>query len=129
MAKGVWSDSEPAVEIDSVADLERFIDEAEARCGRPVAVSVDAHGYTADLLVGHEMSFVHLRPSGEPPRRYFVTVGGIEEGMVEFWLQTNHHTEFEARHLVPKVEAREVFIAFFQTGARSSRVQWEEYSA
>jgi hypothetical protein len=128
MATGVWSDTEPAVEIASVDDLDRFVEQAEANARFPVAVSVEVHGYRVDLLVGHERSFIHMTPdrAGEP---YYVTTGGTAEGTVNFWLHSSHHTEFEGRHLVPKVLARDAFRQFFRTGTLSAAVEWEKYFA
>lgn len=123
-----WSDSEPPRQIEKAEDLDRIIDECEGRCEFPIAISLDAHGYRADLLVGHAQSFVHLTPhaDGEP---YFVTVGEPIAGLVDFWLHVNHHTQFEARHLVAKAAARAAFVEFFRTGKRSSAVRWERYEA
>lgn len=128
MTSGIWSTSESSIDIDSVDDLERFVDFGESKAERPTAISVDVHGYRVDLLVGHDKSFVHMTPDdhGHP---YHVTVGGPPEGGVDFWLHTLHHTWFESRHLVPKPLAREAFQFFFQTGRLSPAVEWEQYFA
>jgi hypothetical protein len=128
MPPATRSDDEPDVNVETVTDLERFIDDSEACCRLPVAVSVTAHGHRADLLVGHVKSFVHLSPEavGEP---YYVTVGEPAEGHVDFWLHSNHHTQFESRHLVDKAAARAAFVEFFATGRRSASVLWESYDA
>lgn len=123
-----WSDAEPSRRIERADELERFIDECEDRSEFPVAISLDAHGYRADLLVGHERSFVHLAPETEGAP-YFVTVGDPTEGVVDFWFQLNHHTQSEARHFVEKAAARAAFVEFFRTGERSSAVRWERYEA
>jgi hypothetical protein len=129
MVSGVWLETEPTVGIASVDDLDRFIDHAEARCERPTAISVEAHGYRADLLVGHDRSFVHLIPDDPDRRPYHVTVGEAVGSGVDFWLHGWHHTEFEARHLVPKQLAREAFREFVRSGMLSSVVRWEQYTA
>jgi hypothetical protein len=127
MATGTWSDAEPSINIATVDDLDRFVDSAEATCERPTAISIDMHGYRVDVLVGHESSFIHLSPNEERP--YHVTVGGPTEGTVNFWLHGSHHTEFENRHLVPKLLAREALREFFKTGRLSPVVEWEQYFA
>jgi Immunity protein Imm1 len=128
MTSGTWSETEPSVAIDSVEDLDRFVDFAESKAEMPSAISVDTHGYRVDLLVGHEMSFVHMTPDDlEQP--YHVTIGGPSEGVVDFWLHSWHHTQFENRYLVPKSLAREAFREFFQTGRLSPAVEWEDYLA
>lgn len=128
MPRAIWSDRERDVDVETVADLESFIDENEARARFPVAISVMAHGYRADLLVGHAQSFVHLSPDAEGDR-YFVTVGESAGGSVDFWFHTNHHTQFEARHLIDNAAARAAFVEFFATGRRSTTVRWERYAA
>lgn len=123
-----WSDAEPPRRVERAEELERFIDECEDRSEFPVAISLNSHGYRADFLVGHERSFVHLAPvtEGAP---YFVTVVDPANGVVDFWFQLNHHTQFEARHLVEKAAARAAFLEFARTGERSSAVRWEQYEA
>ena len=128
MTSGVWSETESAVHISSVADLDRFVDFAEAKAERPSAISVEIHGYRVDLLVGHEKSFVHMTPE-DSAHPYHVTTGGPREGGLDFWLYSWHHTWVEGRHLVPKMLAREAFREFFLTGRLSSAVEWEEYFA
>lgn len=129
MAVGVWSEGEPSVEIESIDDLERFIDHAAAASERPTAISVEVHQYRADLLVGHPYSFVHLTPDDPDAKPYFVTVGRTGERGVDFWLHAWHHTWFDGRHLVPPQVAREAFREFFRSGRLSAAVDWEEYSA
>lgn len=128
MTHGKWSETEPPVSIETVDDLNRFLDFVEAKVERPTAVSIESHGYRADLLLGHDKSFVHLSPDDldEP---YFVTVGGSSDGSVEFWLHSWHHTEFEGRHLVEKALARTAFREFFRSGKLSPVVEWEQYMA
>ena len=129
MISGVWSETEPSVDIESVDDLDCFIDYAEAKSERPTAISFEAHGYRADLLVGHEKSFVHLSPDDPDQRPYFITVSGAVEDGLDFWLHSWHHTWMDGRHLVSKALAREAFREFFQTGELTSVVGWEQYTA
>src|SRR5262245_19525486 len=121
MTSGTWSETEPSVAINSVDDLDRFVDFAESQTEIPIAISIDLHGYQVELLVGHEKSFVHMTPddSNQP---YHVTIGGPTDGGVDFWLHSLHHTWFENRHLVAKALAREAFREFFNTGRLSPAV-------
>lgn len=129
MTYGTWSETEPSVKIETIDDLDRFVEYAEAQAEFPIAVSIEAHGYHADLLVGHDKGFVHLSPL-DPVQPYFVTVGGpSDDSGVDFWLHSWHHTEFEGRHLVDKTLAREAFREFFRSGKLSSVVEWEQYTA
>ncbi len=128
MTYGTWSETEPSVKIGTIDDLDRFVDNAEAKAEFPIAVSIEVHGYHANLLVGHGKSFVHLSPL-DPDQPYFVTIGGSSDDGVDFWIHSWHHTWFESRHLVDKALAREAFREFFRSGKLSSLVQWEEYTA
>ena len=128
MPFGKYSETEPAVEINSLDELDRFVDGFEAGCQFPVAISVEVHGYRVDLLVGHRLSFVHLTPE-DFERPYFVTIGDGSEPAVDFWLLSQHHTWFEGRHLVPKPIARQAFREYFEAGRLSSQARWEEYHA
>ena len=128
MTSGKWSENEPCFIIDSLDDLDRFVDFAESKAEVPTAISIDVHGYSVDLLVGHEMSFVHMTPE-DLAKPYHVTVGGQAEGGVDFWLHSSHHTWFENRHLVAKSLAREALRDFFKTGRLSPVVEWEDYFA
>ncbi len=124
MASGTWSESEPSVTIDSIEDLDRFVDFSESRVEMPTAISVDAHGYRVDLLVGYERSFVHMTPDDLHQPNH-VTIGGPSEGVVDVWLHSWHHSQFENRHLVANALAREAFREFFRTGRLSAAVEWE----
>jgi hypothetical protein len=129
MASGVWLETEPAVNIESVDDLVQFIEHAEAVCDRPSAISIEGHGYRADLLVGHDKSFVHLTPDDPDCQPYHVTVGGGSDRGLDFWLHSWHHTWIEGRHLISKQLAREAFCEFFHSGKLSPIVEWEDYNA
>ena len=128
MTNGKWSENEPSVVIDSIDDLDRFVDSAESKAKMPTAISIDVHRYRVHLLVGHEKSFVHMTPEdlADP---YHITIGGQSEGGVDFWLHSSHHTWFENRHLVAKPLAREALRDFFKTGRLSAAVGWEDYFA
>jgi hypothetical protein len=128
MTYGTWSETEPSVRIDTVDDLYRFVDFVEAKVERPTAVSIAAHGYCVDLLVGYVKSFVHLSPD-DPDQPYFVTVGNSSDDSVEFWLHSWHHTEVEGRHLVEKALAHAAFREFFRSGELSPAIEWEQYTA
>jgi hypothetical protein len=128
MTSGKWSENEPSVAIDSVDDLDCFVDFVESKVKLPTAISVDVHGYRVDLLVGHEKSFVHMSPE-DLSHPYHVTIGNQSAGVVDFWLHSAHYTQFENRHLVGKGLAREAFRVFFETGCLSPAVEWEDYFA
>jgi hypothetical protein len=84
------------------------------------------HGYEVLLGLGLLESFVHVeRESGEPP--YLVTLGDpAAEGELAFYLHEEHHTEIPRRYLISTSEALRIVREFFETGARSTSVEWEE---
>ncbi len=129
MTSGTWSGFEPSMDIDSVDDLDRFVEYAEGTCARPTAITIDAHGYRVDLLVGHDKSFIHMTPEDFDDRPYFVTLGDLTGDGLDYWLHSWHHSWIDSRHLVDKSLAREAFREFFRTGKLSTGVKWEEYTA
>jgi Immunity protein Imm1 len=128
-ASGTWSENESSVDIDSVDDLDRFVEYAEAKCTRPSSISIEVHGYRVDLLVGHGKSFVHMTPEDFDDRPYFVTLADMTGDGVDYWLHSWHHSWIDSRHLVDKSLAREAFREFFRTGKLSTVVKWEQYTA
>jgi hypothetical protein len=85
VAKAVWSDSEPEVEVNDEDRLAQLIDYADVNSEVPTTVSIEIHGYRSDLLVGHPMSFVHMSPD-DKEGAYFITLGG-ERRTVRFLAQ------------------------------------------
>jgi len=107
--------------------LEQLLDRltSTARPDFPISVRLQAHGCEVDVLLGLPESFVNITEVAA--RRYYITVGDLYiDDVVSFYLLGQHHTEFERRHLVPLGIARSVFREFFQTGRRSTIVEWEE---
>ena len=128
MTSGTWSVTEPTVNIETVDDLDKFVEFADSKAKMPTAISVEIHGYRVDLWVGHDKSFVHMTPN-ELSHPYHVTVGGTLTGGLEFWLHSTHHSWFENRYFVDKQLAREAFRFFYLTGHLSPTVEWEDYFA
>ena len=117
------SEHEPAVEVQTGDQLDPLLN--QFRPDFPISVVLHAHGCDAHILLGLPESFVYLDEVS--PTRYFITVGdSYVDGDVEFHLLGHHHTEFERRHLISLATARKVLREFFDTGHRSSRVEWEE---
>jgi Immunity protein Imm1 len=98
---------------------------AKAQSEFPISVRLQVHDCEADILLGLPESFVYLNEVG--PMRYYVTLGDSNvDGVVSFHLLGQHHTEFERRHLIAAAIARQVLREFFDTGRRSTSVDWEE---
>ena len=124
-----WSTSEPPVEIRTGEQLDELLDRlsATAQSEFPISVRLQAHDCEADILLGLPESFVYLNEVS--PMRYYITLGArYVDGVVSFHLLGQHHTEFERRHLIPTATARRVLREFFDTGLRSTSVDWEEGS-
>ena len=124
-----WSEIESAKEIRTGIELDQLLDQITAvvRPEFPVSVRLRAHDCEVDILLGLDSSFVYLNETKR--RRYFVTIGDLYfDGVVSFSLLSQHHTEFERRHLIPMADARRVLREFFEAGKRSTSVEWEEGS-
>jgi len=124
-----WSESEPPVEVQTLEQLDQLLDQITATCQPdfPISVTLGAHGFQAHILLGLPESFIYLDEVS--PTRYFITVGDSHTGgLVGFHLFGQHHTEFERRHLIPTATARGALREFFDTGQRSTSVDWEEGS-
>jgi len=122
-----WSEKEPPAEVSTSEQLDHLLDRlaADSRPDLPISVRLKAHGCEADMLLGLLESFVYV--TEVVAKRYYITVGDLYiDGGVDFYLLGQHHTEFERRHLIPLPTARAVFREFFQTGRRSTSVEWEE---
>jgi hypothetical protein len=122
-----WSESTPSVAIQTSDELDKLLDKIATNCqpNHPISVRLEAHGFKADILLGLPESFVYLDEVN--PTRYFVTMGDSSvEGVLGFYFLEQHHTEFERRHLIPAATARRVLREFYETGLRSTCVEWEE---
>jgi hypothetical protein len=124
-----WSEKERSERILNGEQLEQALDRlhASADAEYPPAVVLRAFGCSVHILIGLVESFVYVDDADR--YRYFVTIGNPDaEGVIGFYLLGEHHTEFERRHLIPISMARRVVREFYDTGHRSSFVQWEEGS-
>ena len=122
------SSDDPAIEIPTAKALDEWFDQLASACAQdaPIVVRLSVHGYDIEIGLGLAESFVHIEhESGMPP--YFTTMGDPQaEGTVSFYLFGNAQTGILRRNLVPAALAREVVREFFETGSRSSRVEWEK---
>src|SRR5262249_10194873 len=123
-----YAEGETLVEISSTEQLDQWLDRLNASAvpTHPAIVTLHVHGLEVGIGVGFATSFVHVESeSGEPP--YHVTVGDTAaDGAVAFYLHGRHHTEIPRRHLIAASQAQEAARHIFETGQRSSAVEWEE---
>ena len=86
----------------------------------------EARGRAVYLGLAGELGFVHVTPVPDRPP-YIITVGDSErDGIVEFFLHGEHHTEIEARHLISAEEAWGAVREFLESGKLLSSLRWEE---
>ena len=123
-----WSENVQPAEVRTGEELDQLLNGLAATSEAkefPISVRLDAHGCWVDILLGLQESFVYVDEIS--PTRYYITVGDPHaEGTVNFHMFGQHHTEFESRCLIPLAAARRVFREFYDTGRRSSSVEWEE---
>ncbi|MGA2242298.1 MAG: Imm1 family immunity protein [Verrucomicrobiota bacterium] len=125
-----WSETEPPATVSTCHELDQALHQVAARCtpGHPIIVVIYVHGYQVGIGIGLHESFVHVkRPEPGAPESCLITVGGdqAKRGVVFFFLNTRH-TEIPRHNLIPTSQAREIVREFFETGRRSTSVQWEE---
>jgi hypothetical protein len=122
-----WSEAEPPARILNGEALEQLLDKLHASADpeAPSAVVLNAFNCDVHILLGLTESFVYVDETDQ--FRFYITVGDQNaQGYIAFFLLGQHHTEFERRYLIPIAKARQVVREFYDTGRRSSNVQWEE---
>jgi len=125
-----WSAAEPPATVSTCHALDQALHQVAARCtpGHPIIVAIGVHGYQVGIGIGLDESFVHVkRPEPGAPESCLITVGDgqAKRGAVFFFLNT-HPTEIPQHNLIPTSLARGIVREFFETGRRSTSVQWEE---
>lgn len=124
------SKDEPEIELANIRQLDEQLDRLACQCNGeyPSVVRLSAHGYEVEVGLGCSESFVRIEhESGMPP--YFATLGDPRaEGEVAFYLFGDHPTGILRRNLIPMPKARQILREFFETGARSTDVEWEKLS-
>ena len=114
--------------IGTRLELDQALRQAESHCTsqRPIIVSLYAHGHRLGIGLGLPNSFVSFQRSEPTPGPSLITVGDApaDEGAIFFFLGWRR-TEIPRRHLLPMARAREILGEFFETGVRSTIVDWE----
>ncbi len=125
-----WSTEEPAITVRTRQELDQAVHKIAARCPakRPVIVALYAHGYEIGIGLGLPESFVNVKSwEHGTPESCLITVGDgrAKRGAVFFFLNTQA-TEIPQRNLIPVTQARQIIREFFETGARSTSIEWEQ---
>jgi hypothetical protein len=125
-----WSEEEPPATVSTCHELDEALHRIAGRCTaqHPVIVALYVHGCEVGIGLGLPDSFVNVKSWGRgTPESCLITVGNAraERGAVFFFLD-KQHTEIPQRNLIPTTQARQIFREFFETGCRSTSVEWEE---
>jgi hypothetical protein len=124
-----WSEAEPPVAISSCQELDRALYKVSARstAHHPIIVALCVHGCVVGIGLGLPESFVNIRSGDrDAPESSLITVGHdqAKRGAVFFFLD-QRRTEIPRHNLIPTAQARQIVREFFETGGRSTSVQWE----
>lgn len=127
MARVTWDNEERLVA--SIGDLDALLDElhAEAVRGQPILVSVERSDNADSLSIGlgRDVSVLnYVSATGDPP--YFSTCGGPLEDRTVHFMFMGDWSEFPLKNTIPLEAARRAMRHFWQTGALSPDVEWEE---
>lgn len=125
-----WSETGPPVVVATCHELDQALHQVAAHCtpGHPIIVAIYVHGYQVRIGIGLHESFVHVeRPKSDASECRLITAGGgqARHGVVFYFLDTRP-TEIPQHNLIPTSQARAIVREFFETGRRSTNVQWEE---
>ena len=123
-----YAEQNRPVVLDDLEGLNRFrADVSVTQASQPpLIVSFEARGRAVYLGLAEDLGFVHVTPIPDQPP-YIITVGDSgRDGTVEFFLHGEHHTEIEARHLVPAEQAWSAVWEFLESGELLSSLRWEE---
>ncbi len=128
LAKIVFDEKSDGFEITDLIEFDQVLDQVHSNAldSLPTIVSIEMHNALVYIGLGLEQSFIHFMSSNnEPP--YFASVGDKDlDGVIEFYLHGNHHTDIQRKNLIPLDKARFIVKEFFQTGIRPEIVAWEE---
>jgi len=93
---------------------------------RPFIITFEVRNRVVYLGLAKDLGFVHVTSvSNAPP--YVITVGErAQGGNIEFFLHGEHHTEIEARHLIPADHAWTAVRKFLESGQLLPSLKWEE---
>jgi hypothetical protein len=125
-----WSEAEPPATVSTRQELDQALHKVAARCtaNHPVIVAIYLHGCEVGIGLGLSESFVNVK-GWEPgtPESCLITVGdGRAKHGASFFFLNTHPIEIPQRNLIPMAQARQIVREFFETGRRSTGVQWEQ---
>jgi hypothetical protein len=101
---------------------------AELRCAsqHPIVVSLHVHGHRLGIGLGLPDSFVSIERCEPAPGPAFISIGEPRADQREdLFLLGWHRAVIPQRNLLPATQARKILREFFETGARSTEIEWE----
>ena len=125
-----WSEADPPATISTCRELDQALHKVATRCTtkHPIIVALYVHGHEVGIGLGLSDSFVNVKSWERGTlESCLITVGDGQaaRGAVFFFLG-KQRTEIPRRNLIPTAQARQIVREFFETGRRSTSVQWAE---
>jgi len=122
------SETDPAVTIGTCQELDQMLHKAQLRCApdHSLVVTLYVHGHRLEIGLGLPQSFVTIQRCDPTPGPILISIGNARADWgVVFFFRGWHRTEVPERNLLPASTARQVFREFFETGLRSTNIEWE----
>ena len=123
-----FSDTEPTVAVGTCQELDQALHQAELRCTsqHPIVVSLYVHGHRLGIGLGLPESFVTMERCEPTPGPAVISIGEARSNRraVLFFLGWPRAVIPE-RNLLPATKARQILREFFESGARSAKIEWE----
>lgn len=123
-----FSETEPTVPVGSCQELDKMLHKAELHCapGHPIVVSLYVHGHRLEIGLGLPKSFVCIQRCDPTPGPGFISIGNARaQWGANFFSHGWRRAEVPERNILPATQARRVLREFFETGIRSTSIDWE----
>lgn len=118
------------VPVETCFELDKALRAAELRCasGQPIIVSLLAHGHQLQIGLGRPDSFVSFQRCGAAQVPGAIAIGDPRANRcTAFFFAGLLRTQIPARNLLPATKARQILREFYNTGTRSTMVEWEPF--
>lgn len=123
-----FSEAEPAFVFRTCLELDQALHQAETHSTsrRPIVAHLHIHGHRLGIGLGYPVSFVSIQRCEPTPGPGFISLGDARAKLnAVFFLLGWRRMEIPQRNLVPAAKAREILREFFETGIRSTSIDWE----
>jgi hypothetical protein len=122
------SETEPAVVVGTCQELDRMLHRTQLHCTpkHPIVVTLYVHGHRLEIGLGLPKSFVSIQRCEPTPGPNFISIGDARADWgAAFFFHGWHRTEVPERNLLPATKARQILREYFETGLRSTHIEWE----